>query len=67
MESSYAVLLMVRGHIPGVYMCVLLAEVFLLCYLMGEVREVQLHSERSEYWLLVSALAPSGILRLGTL
>ena len=45
--------------------CMLLAEVFLLCYLMGEVREVQLYSER--YWLLVSALAPSAILCLGTL
>ena len=39
--------------------------VFLLCYLMGEVREVQLYSKR--YWLLVSALAPSAIQCLGTL
>ena len=45
----------------------LLAEVFLLCYLMCEVREVQLDSERSDYWMLVSALAPSAILCLGTL
>ena len=37
----------------------LLAEVFLLCYLMCEVREVQLYSERSDSWMLVSALAPS--------
>ena len=39
----------------------------LLCYLMGEVREVQFYSERSEYLLLVSALAPYAMLGLGTL
>ena len=65
MESSYAVLPMVRGYIPHMYASC--AEVFLLCYLMGEVREVQLYSERSEYWLLVSPLAPAAILCLGTL
>ena len=48
-------------------MCMLLAEVVLLCYLMGEVREVQLYSKRSQYWLLVSALVPSAILCLDTL
>ena len=41
-------------------------EVLLLCYLTGEVRQVQLYSERSVWLLLVSALAPSANTCLGT-
>ena len=64
-ESSYAVLLMVRGLFPHMY--ALLVKVLLLCYLMGEVRQVQLYSEGKVYLLLVSAFAPSAIPCLGTL
>ena len=42
-------------------------EVLLLCYLMGEIRQVHLYSEGKVYLLLVSALASSAIPCLGTL
>ena len=67
MESSYVVLLMVRGHIPQ-------EDAFVLRYFFSVIRWVKfdkfnftVYSEGSEYSLLVSALAPYAILCLGTL
>ena len=46
MESNYANLLMIWDHIPHIY--IFLIEIFLLYYLMGEIREAQDYNDHSE-------------------